>query len=65
NGVSFVEPRAHDTIKDILSFFGGSLSVTPKEIDDIIENTSRILAMGVGKTLFPGISLEQLELYAT
>lgn len=65
NGVSFVETRAHDTIKDILSFFGGSLSVTPKEIDDIIENTSRILAMGVGTALFPGISQKQLELYAT
>lgn len=65
NGVSFVETRANDTIKDILSFFGGSLTVTPKEIDDIIENTSRILAMGVATALFPGISQEQLELYAT
>ncbi len=65
NGVSFVESRANDTIKDILSFFGGSLTVTPKEIDDIIENTSRILAMGVATSLFPGISQEQLELYAT
>lgn len=65
NGVSFVESRANDTIQDILSFFGGSLTVTPKEIDDIIENTSRILAMGVATSLFPGISQEQLELYAT
>ncbi len=65
NGVSFVESRANDTIQTILSFFGGSLTVTPKEIDDIIENTSRILAMGVATSLFPGISQEQLELYAT
>ena len=35
------------------------------EIDEIIENASRIIAMGVGKSLFPGISEEQLVLYAT
>ena len=52
-------------VKEILSFFGGGLTVTPKEIDDIIENTSRIIALGVGKSLFPGIAEEQLVLYAT
>ena len=41
------------------------MGVTPKEIDEIIENSARIISMGVAKSLFPGISEEQLELYAT
>lgn len=65
SGVNFVESSAQEAVKEILSYFGGSLTVTPKEIDDIIENTSRILAMGVATSLFPGIAQEQLELYAT
>ena len=64
SGAAFNEVTAASAVKDILSYFGGSLTVTPKEIDDIIENTSRIIAMGVATSLFPGISLEQLELYA-
>lgn len=64
NGITFNEVNAASAIKDILSFFGGSLTVTPKEIDDIIENSSRIISMGVAASLFPGISQEQLELYA-
>lgn len=64
-GAMYNDTKAIDSIRDTLSYFGGSLSVTPKEIDDIIENASRIIAMGVGKSLFPGISEEQLVLYAT
>ncbi|CFY04824.1 Peptidase A25, germination protease [Syntrophomonas zehnderi OL-4] len=64
-GAFFNDAQASNSVKEVLSFFGGSLQVTPKEIDDIIENTSRIIAMGVAQSLFPGISSEQLELYAT
>ena len=64
-GASYDEIKAMNSIREIVSFYGGSLGVTPKEVDEIIENTSRILAMGVGTFLFPGISEEQLELYAT
>jgi len=59
------EIKSVNAVQDVLSFFGGSLAVTPKEVDDIVENTSRIIAMGVAESLFPGISREQLELYAT
>lgn len=65
SGAMFNDLEANNSVKDILSHFGGNLSVTPKEIDEIIENTARIMAMGVGTSLFPGISQEQLELYAT
>lgn len=64
-GAAYDEIRSQNSIQEIVSFYGGSLGVTPKEIDEIIENTARIIAMGVGVSLFPGVSQEQLELYAT
>ncbi len=64
-GASYDEIKSTNSIREIVSFYGGSLAVTPKEVDDIIENSSRIISMGVAKTLFPGIPIEQLELYAT
>ena len=64
-GASYDEIKSTNSIREIVSFYGGSLAVTPKEVDDIIEISSRIISMGVAKTLFPGIPIEQLELYAT
>lgn len=64
-GAIYDDLKAIDSIKNVLSYFGGSLAVTPKEIDEIIENSARIISMGVAKSLFPNISQEQLELYAT
>lgn len=65
SGALYNESKSMNSIQSILSRFGGSLGVTPKEIDDIIENTSQTIAMGVAFSLFPEISEEQLELYAT
>lgn len=64
-GLTYDDLRSRNSIQEIVSFYGGSLGVTPKEIDEIIENSARIIAMGVATSLFPGISQEQLELYAT
>jgi spore protease len=65
SGASYNENTSLNSIKEILSPFGGSMGVTPKEIDEIIENSARIISMGVARSLFPGISEEQLVLYAT
>ncbi|HBQ86491.1 MAG TPA: GPR endopeptidase [Syntrophomonas sp.] len=65
SNLNYNEVSANDAVKEILSVYGGSLSVTPKEIDEIIENSARIISMGVATSLFPGVSQEQLELYAT
>lgn len=65
SGAMYNDLKARDSIKDILSFFGGSLGVTPQEIDEIIENAAKLIAMGVGNSLFPHVSEEQLELYTT
>jgi len=64
-GLNYDDLRSRNSIQEIVSFYGSSLGVTPKEIDEIIENSARIISMGVGSYLFPGISQEQLELYAT
>lgn len=64
SGAMFNETQSLDSIKEVLSFFAGGLSVTPKEIDEIIENSARIISMGVAQAIFPNISIEQLELYA-
>lgn len=64
-GITYQETRALNMVREVLSHFGGSLAVTPKEIDEIIENSAHIISMGVACSLFPDISTEQLELYAT
>ncbi|MDO4540378.1 MAG: GPR endopeptidase [Syntrophomonadaceae bacterium] len=64
SGVSFDEIRAVNIIRDILAFYEGGLAVTPKEVDDIIKYTAQTIAMGVGCALFPGIEVEQLEMYS-
>jgi len=64
-GAMFDELKTMDVIRDIVSFYQGNLAVTPKEIDEIIENSARIISMGIATSLFPGVSIEQLELYAT
>ncbi len=65
SGAMYDDFRARDSIREILSYFGGSLGVTPQEIDEIIENVANIISIGVGNSLFPHISEEQLELYVT
>ncbi|KUG03089.1 endopeptidase spore protease gpr [hydrocarbon metagenome] len=65
SGAMYNDSVSSESVKSILSRFGGSLAVTPKEIDDIIEYTSRTISMGVAQSLFPGVSREQLELFTT
>ncbi|KAB2954456.1 GPR endopeptidase [Heliorestis acidaminivorans] len=43
-------------IEDVLEPFGRDLIMTPKEIDILIENTSRIIATGLAQALHPSIS---------
>jgi len=46
-----------------LAPFNGNLMVTPKEIDTLIQTTSRIIAGALGISLHPGIDREDYELY--
>ena len=50
-------------IKEVISPFVGNLMVTPKEIDTIIEDLSRILAGGLNTALHPGITFDEVTRY--
>jgi spore protease len=50
-------------INQVLEPFGGQLMVTPKEIDEQITNTSKIIAMALTLALHPGIPPEEVEHY--
>lgn len=50
-------------INQVLEPFGGQLMVTPKEIDEQITNTSKIIAMSLALALHPGIPTEEVEHY--
>jgi spore protease len=50
-------------INQVLEPFGGQLMVTPKEIDDQITNTAKIIAMALAMSLHPGIPPEEVEHY--
>ena len=57
SGAMFNDIQAVEATKAVLSRFGEIWGVTPQEIDDIVENTSRASwRWGVGKSLFPGIA---------
>lgn len=53
----------HQVLSDVLSPFSGNLMVTPKEIDNLIHTTARIIAGALGISLHPGIDQEDYELY--
>lgn len=46
-----------------LSPFQNSLMVTPKEVDDLIERSSKIIAGALNLSIHPGISAENYETY--
>lgn len=50
-------------IEQVLGPYSGDLIMTPKEIDQLIQNTSRIVAGGVSQALHPSITTEQWTQY--
>lgn len=56
-------PVVNDVIKQVLNPFGGNLSVTPKEIDSLVENLAKTIASGLTMALHPNVSQENLSFY--
>lgn len=52
-----------EMINKVLDPFGGQLMVTPKEIDEQITNTAKIIAMALALALHPGMPPEEVEHY--
>ncbi|MFZ5591931.1 MAG: GPR endopeptidase [Bacillota bacterium] len=50
-------------IEKVLEPFGGHLMVTPKEIDDLIQRTAKVIAGGITRALHPQMPVEQYEYY--
>ena len=48
-------------ISEVLEPYGGNLMVTPKDIDELIDNTSKIIAKGIQKALFPMLKGNELH----
>lgn len=51
------------TIDNLMTPFGGQLTVTPKEIDSLINNTSRCIATALNQALHPDINSENANLF--
>lgn len=61
---SMLNPNtAQEVIQKVLEPFGGRLMVTPKEIDDLIERASKIVAGGITQALHPNLPPDKYEYY--
>lgn len=52
---------AQESIWELLEPFQGNLIVTPREIDDLIENAGRTINRGITMALHPRVPVEELE----
>lgn len=53
----------YSLIEEVLNPFMGNVIVTPKDIDDIIDDLSIIIANGLNMALHPGIDLKDVNRY--
>ncbi|MCX7921942.1 MAG: GPR endopeptidase [Clostridia bacterium] len=53
----------YQLIREVLAPYIGNLIVTPKEIDDIIERVSKVIANGLNIALHQGITLNDVNRY--
>jgi spore protease len=59
-----IRPEAIQGILDnVLQPFAGNLMVTPKEVDELITNISKIIASGITLALHPAISSQEVAQY--
>ncbi len=60
---AYQQQEVQSALNEILSNFGGQLMVTPKEIDVLIQNISKIVAGGITSALHRDISAEEYSMY--
>jgi spore protease len=63
NAKDLDSPMKRKLIRQVLSPYMGSMIVTPKEIDAMIEDIARVVAGGLNVALHPGVDLEDVETY--
>ncbi len=61
---SMLNPNvSRDVVQKVLEPFGGRLTVTPKEIDDLVRRAAKVVAGGITKALHPNLTAEDYEYY--
>lgn len=60
---SIDKEEKYQMIKEVLEPYSGNLIVTPKEIDEVIDKVSKIIANGLNISLHQGITLEDVNRY--
>ncbi len=53
----------YQLIKEVLNPYMGNVMVTPKEVDDLIDDLSKVIANGLNISLHPGIDLKDVNRY--
>ncbi|NLK51999.1 MAG: GPR endopeptidase [Syntrophomonadaceae bacterium] len=56
-------PIINEIINEVLAPFSGNLTVTPKEIDSMINNLAQLLAQGINQALHPNVNPSQFNMY--
>jgi spore protease len=57
------QQQRDEVINEILQPFGGSLMVTPKEIDEQADHTAQIIAKAITLAVHPGLKAKDLEYF--
>jgi len=60
---SITQENMEKSIQQVLGSFGTSLTVTPKEIDELISRTTKVVASGLNQALHVAISPQDYALY--
>lgn len=53
----------YDMIREVLEPYGGNLIVTPKEMDEVIERVSKVVANGINLALHKNIGFNDIDRY--
>ncbi len=53
----------YDLIREVLEPYGGNLVVTPKEMDEVIERVSKVVANGINLALHKNIGFNDIDRY--
>ncbi|NLY18560.1 MAG: GPR endopeptidase [Clostridiaceae bacterium] len=57
------EKDKYTLIKEVLEPYGGNLVVTPKEMDEVIERVSKVVANGINLALHKNIGFDDIDRY--
>lgn len=57
------ENDKYNLIREVLEPYGGNLVVTPKEMDEVIERVSKVVANGINLALHKNIGFNDIDRY--